>query len=127
MVYGIRPPLTQAVQDANQAFVTIFFMKAVFIFISTTFINGWYFRVGPSVVFNSFAGMNLAVSALTIPAYIFGKRFRSLVSLALLCPCVILQLHCTDWSAARSQQARAEHVFRDDDLMKVIRFPPSLR
>lgn len=67
--------------DANQAFVTINFTKAVFTFLVTTYANGWMMSVGPKTVFNTLAGLNLAVCSLTIPAYVFGKRFRSMVSL----------------------------------------------
>lgn len=66
-------------QDANQAFVTINFMKAVFTFISSLFINGWYTSSGPLVVFVTIGIVNLVISLMTIPMYIFGKRFRSMV------------------------------------------------
>lgn len=82
--FATQPSLTYVIDchpnDANQAFVTIFFMKAVFLLVATSYLNGWYAMAGPSVVFNSLAGINLAASALTIPAYMFGKRFRSMVS-----------------------------------------------
>lgn len=71
-------------KDANQAFVTINFTKAVFTFLATTYANGWFARVGPRGVFDAITLINLGVCALTIPAYIFGKRFRGLVSLAFL-------------------------------------------
>lgn len=67
-------------KDANQAFVTINFTKAVFTFLVTTYANGWMMEVGPRTVFNTLAGVNLGVCALTVPAYVFGKRFRSMVS-----------------------------------------------
>ncbi|KAF1941494.1 MFS general substrate transporter [Clathrospora elynae] len=67
-------------RDANQAFVTINFTKAVLTFAATTFANGWMAQVGPASVFTAIALINLGVCALTIPAYVFGKRFRSYVS-----------------------------------------------
>lgn len=67
-------------KDANQAFVTINFTKAVFTFLATTYANGFMAKVGPKTVFTAITLINLGVCALTIPAYIFGKRFRGIVS-----------------------------------------------
>ncbi|KAF1846999.1 MFS transporter-like protein [Cucurbitaria berberidis CBS 394.84] len=67
-------------RDANQAFVTINFTKAVFTFAATTYANGWMAQVGPRGVFDVIAVINLGICALTIPAYVFGKRFRSFVA-----------------------------------------------
>jgi hypothetical protein len=67
-------------RDANQAFVTINFAKAVFTFLATTYANGWFAARGPRGVFDAVTVVNLGVCALTVPAYVFGKRFRSLVS-----------------------------------------------
>ncbi|KAL6163780.1 hypothetical protein ACJQWK_10305 [Exserohilum turcicum] len=67
-------------KDANQAFVTINFTKAVFTFIATTYANGVMAKVGPRMVFDSITVINLAICSLTIPSYIYGKRFRSLVA-----------------------------------------------
>lgn len=67
-------------RDANQAFVTINFTKAVFTFIATTYANGILVNLGPRTVFNGITLINLGICSLTIPAYIFGKRFRSYVS-----------------------------------------------
>ncbi|KAH3950927.1 hypothetical protein HBI56_087590 [Parastagonospora nodorum] len=67
-------------KDANQAFVTINFTKAVFTFVATTYANGWMAHVGPQTVFGTITGVNLAICGLTIPAYVFGKKFRSLVA-----------------------------------------------
>ncbi|KAJ4290323.1 hypothetical protein N0V90_010539 [Kalmusia sp. IMI 367209] len=66
--------------DANQAFVTINFTKAVFTFLATTYANGWMMTVGPKTVFVALALINLGVCSLTIPAYMFGKRFRSKIA-----------------------------------------------
>ncbi|KAF1949844.1 MFS general substrate transporter [Byssothecium circinans] len=67
-------------KDANQAFVTINFTKAVFTFLATTYANGWMASMGPRNVFTAITLINLGVCSLTIPAYMYGKRFRSLVS-----------------------------------------------
>ena len=67
-------------KDANQAFVTINFTKAVLTFVATTYANGVMASIGPSTVFVAITMINLGVCALTIPAYVFGKRFRSLVA-----------------------------------------------
>jgi hypothetical protein len=71
-------------KDANQAFVTVNFMKAVFMFLATTYVNGWYMRRGPRDVFSVIAAINLGICALTVPAYVYGKRFRGMVSLCFL-------------------------------------------
>jgi hypothetical protein len=68
-------------QEINQAFVTINFTKSVVTLLATSQVAGWYERAGPRAVFNTCAILNVAVSCLTIPAYIYGKRFRSIVSL----------------------------------------------
>ena len=68
-------------KDANQAFVTINFAKAVFTFLVSIYVNGWFARVGVRQVFDTITWINLGVCALTIPAYMYGKRFRSIVSL----------------------------------------------
>ncbi|ORY19528.1 major facilitator superfamily domain-containing protein [Clohesyomyces aquaticus] len=69
-------------KDANQAFVTINFTKAVFTFVATTYANGWFLSVGPRGVFDAITLINLGVCVLTIPAYVYGKRFRGMVSLS---------------------------------------------
>ena len=67
-------------KDANQAFVTINFTKAVLTFIATTYANGIMAKVGPRAVFDGITLVNLAICGLTVPAYVFGKRFRSKVA-----------------------------------------------
>jgi hypothetical protein len=66
--------------DANQAFVTIGLVKSLLTFLATTSVNGWFQSQGAKTVFWSIGGLNLGFCALTIPMYIFGKRFRALVS-----------------------------------------------
>lgn len=67
-------------KDANQAFVTINFTKAVLTFVATTYANGVMASIGPSKVFVAITMINFGVCSLTIPAYVFGKRFRGLVA-----------------------------------------------
>ncbi|TVY90722.1 putative MFS-type transporter [Lachnellula willkommii] len=67
-------------QDANQAFVTINFLKAIFVFVASLFVNGWLSKVGPQMVFSTIGGFNLVTCLFTIPIYVFGKKFRSMVS-----------------------------------------------
>jgi hypothetical protein len=63
-------------KDANQALVTINFTKAVFTLLATTYANGLYAKMGPKGVFDAITVVNLLICSLTIPAYVFGKRFR---------------------------------------------------
>lgn len=65
--------------DQNQAFVTISLFRSVIMFIATGKANGWYAKYGPVTLFNSIAAVSLGAGMLTIPAYVFGKRFRSWV------------------------------------------------
>ncbi|PGH13366.1 hypothetical protein AJ80_06360 [Polytolypa hystricis UAMH7299] len=65
-------------KDANQAFVTINFVKALFTFIASMYINGWYSARGPKEIFTWITVLNLGFSVLTIPMYVYGKRFRSM-------------------------------------------------
>ncbi|KAF2705850.1 MFS transporter-like protein [Pleomassaria siparia CBS 279.74] len=67
-------------KDANQAFVTINFTKAVFTFMATTYANGLYTKMGPKALFTAITIVNLMICSLTIPAYVFGKRFRGMVA-----------------------------------------------
>lgn len=67
-------------KDANQAFVTINFVKAVMIFVGTTFANSLYFKFGPRVLFDGIMLINFTLCLLTIPAYVYGKRFRSMIA-----------------------------------------------
>lgn len=67
-------------EDANQAFVTIGLVKGIFTFVATTFINGWFASQGAKTVFWTIGAVNLGMCILTIPMYVFGKRFRALVN-----------------------------------------------
>ncbi|KAI1101689.1 MFS general substrate transporter [Jackrogersella minutella] len=67
-------------KDANQAFVTINFAKALLSFIASTIGNGLLTKFGPETLFTGIALLNLGISLLTIPSYIYGKRLRSWVA-----------------------------------------------
>ncbi|KAI1383758.1 MFS general substrate transporter [Hypoxylon trugodes] len=67
-------------KDANQAFVTINFVKALLSFIASTVANGMLAKFGPQTLFTGIAILNLGISLLTIPSYIYGKRLRSWVA-----------------------------------------------
>ena len=66
-------------QDANQAFVTINFVKALLSFAASSVSNGLLEKFGPRTLFIGIAMLNLGISMLTIPSYIYGKRMRSWV------------------------------------------------
>ncbi|XDG09814.1 hypothetical protein ABKA04_009429 [Annulohypoxylon sp. FPYF3050] len=67
-------------KDANQAFVTINFVKALLSFVASTIGNGLLAKFGPETLFTGIALLNLGISLLTIPSYIYGKRLRSWVA-----------------------------------------------
>jgi hypothetical protein len=67
-------------RDSNPAFVAIHFAKTLFAFAATSTVSDWLERSGPKSVFYTLAAVNLIVSSLTFPAYIFGKRFRSYIA-----------------------------------------------
>lgn len=67
-------------QDANQAFVTINFVKALMSFLASSVSNGLLQKYGPESLFVGIALLNLGISLFTIPSYIYGKRLRSWVS-----------------------------------------------
>lgn len=66
----------------TEAFVATSLMKHIFVFFATTYVPGWFARVGPVKAYRTLAILNLAFAALTIPMYMFGKRLRGAVSLS---------------------------------------------
>jgi len=82
--FGTQAALTYVLDchphEINQAFVTINFSKAVVLFVVTSKVAGWYQAVGAFNVFKMCAALNIIISSLTIPAYIYGKRFRSAIA-----------------------------------------------
>lgn len=67
-------------RESNQAFVAIHFAKTLFAFAVTSSVSAWLEASGPRAVFFTLAGVNLLISSLTLPTYVFGKRFRSYIS-----------------------------------------------
>jgi hypothetical protein len=65
---------------AAQAFVTMNFVKAALSLVMSEFVNGWFESSGAKSVFTMVAIMNLAVSGVSIPMCIFGKRLRSRIA-----------------------------------------------
>jgi sugar phosphate permease len=65
---------------AAQAFVTMNFVKAALSLVMSEFVNGWFESSGAKSVFTTVAIMNLAVSGVSIPMYIVGKRLRSKIA-----------------------------------------------
>jgi MFS family permease len=65
---------------AAQAFVTMNFVKALLSLVMSNFVNGFFEGSGAKVVFTVVAIANLAVSACSIPMYLFGKRIRSKIA-----------------------------------------------
>ncbi|KAL2679360.1 hypothetical protein Neosp_010134 [[Neocosmospora] mangrovei] len=67
--------------ESNLAFVVIAFFKAIFSFIATSFLTGFMIKVGVRPFFFGVAGVTTAVLSLSLPVYVFGKKFRSFVSI----------------------------------------------
>jgi len=65
---------------AAQAFVTMNFVKAVLSLVMSEFVNGWFQSAGAKSVFTTVAILNLAVSGVSLPMYVFGKRLRSQIA-----------------------------------------------
>ncbi|KAH8650779.1 major facilitator superfamily domain-containing protein [Ilyonectria robusta] len=70
--------------ESNLAFVVIAFFKAIFSFIATSFLTGFMIKVGVRHFFFGVAGVTTAVLMLSLPVYVYGKRFRSFVSICSL-------------------------------------------
>ncbi|KAH7110743.1 major facilitator superfamily domain-containing protein [Dactylonectria macrodidyma] len=70
--------------ESNLAFVVIAFFKAIFAFIATSFLSGFMIKVGVRHFFYGVAGVTTAVLMLSVPVYVYGKRFRSFVSICSL-------------------------------------------
>jgi hypothetical protein len=63
---------------AAQALVTLF-IKALLSLVISNFVNSWFQQSGAKVVFITVAIINLGVSTISIPMYIFGKRLRAMI------------------------------------------------
>ncbi|RSL39768.1 hypothetical protein CEP54_016261 [Fusarium duplospermum] len=66
--------------ESNLAFVVIAFFKAIFSFIATSFLTGFMIKVGVRPFFFGVAGVTTAVLSLSLPVYVFGKKFRSFMA-----------------------------------------------
>jgi hypothetical protein len=70
--------------QSTEAFVATSLFKHIFIFLVTTYVPGWFAKVGAMRAFTTLAILNLAFAFLTIPMYIYGKRMRGWVSFRIL-------------------------------------------
>ncbi|KAJ6113376.1 major facilitator superfamily domain-containing protein [Penicillium sp. IBT 18751x] len=66
-------------EKAGEAFATMNFVKNMFAFGLSFYINGWIDSQGVRNCFFTIGGITMGVTLLTIPMYIFGKRARSWV------------------------------------------------
>jgi hypothetical protein len=72
---------------STEAFVATSLFKHIFAFLTTTYVPGWFAKVGALRAYNTLAVLNVSFATLTIPMYIFGKRLRGAVS-------IDIQLYC---------------------------------
>jgi hypothetical protein len=66
-------------EKAGEAFAAMNFVKNMFAFGLTNYLNNWLAEQGTRNVFFVIGGITGAVSLTTIPMYIWGKRARSWV------------------------------------------------
>lgn len=66
-------------ERAGEAFAAMNFIKNMFAFGLTNYLNNWLATQGTRNVFFTIGGITAAVSLTTIPMYIYGKRARSWV------------------------------------------------
>ncbi|KAL5339595.1 major facilitator superfamily domain-containing protein [Aspergillus crustosus] len=66
-------------EKAGEAFATMNFVKNLFAFGLTFYVNGWIESQGVRNCFFTIGGITIGVTLLTIPMYIWGKRSRSWV------------------------------------------------
>lgn len=64
---------------AGEAFAAMNFIKNLFAFGLTLYLNNWLSVDGVRNVFFTMGGLTVAVSLTTVPMYIYGKRARSWV------------------------------------------------
>jgi len=63
--------------EAVEAYAMMSFCKNVFAFAMTFYVNNWIAAQGVKETFYVVGGITIAVSSMTIPMYIYGKRARS--------------------------------------------------
>lgn len=66
-------------EKAGEAFATMNFMKNMFCFGLTNYLNNWIATQGVRNCFFTIGGLTITASLTTIPMYIYGKRARSWV------------------------------------------------
>ncbi|KAL4865809.1 hypothetical protein BDV12DRAFT_210910 [Aspergillus spectabilis] len=66
-------------EKAGEAFATMNFVKNLFAFGLTFYVNGWIESQGVRNCFFTIGGITIAVTLLTIPMYVWGKMSRSWV------------------------------------------------
>ncbi|BCS17743.1 uncharacterized protein APUU_10571S [Aspergillus puulaauensis] len=66
-------------EKASEAFATMNFVKNIFSFGLTFYVNGWIETQGVRNCFFTIGGITIGVTLLTVPMYIWGKRSRSWV------------------------------------------------
>ncbi|KAE8143115.1 major facilitator superfamily domain-containing protein [Aspergillus pseudotamarii] len=66
-------------EKAGEAFATMNFLKNLFAFGLSFYLNGWIDSQGVRNCFFTIGGITMAAALCTIPMYIFGKRARSWV------------------------------------------------
>ncbi|KAL3485098.1 major facilitator superfamily domain-containing protein [Aspergillus germanicus] len=66
-------------EKAGEAFATMNFIKNLFAFGLTFYVNGWIESQGVRKCFFTIGGITIGVTLLTVPMYIWGKRARSWV------------------------------------------------
>lgn len=62
-----------------EIFIDVMVFKNVIFFIFSLFINDWLAQDGPQKVFNVIGILQVIISFLSVPLYIFGKKNRALM------------------------------------------------
>lgn len=64
---------------STEAFVATSLFKHIFMFMATSYVPGWFAKVGPVKCYQTLAILNLVFASMAIPMYVFGKRLRGAV------------------------------------------------
>jgi hypothetical protein len=64
-------------EKAGEAFATMNFIKNMFAFGLTNYLNDWVATQGVRNVFFTMGGITIGVSLTTLPMYVWGKKARS--------------------------------------------------
>jgi hypothetical protein len=65
---------------STEAFVATSLFKHIFMFVATSYVPGWFSKVGAIKCYQTLAILNLVFASLAIPMYVFGKRLRGAVA-----------------------------------------------